>query len=125
MRPQEKEGSRHKCLPIPKLEEMNGDPQKEQGRIMGHQEVLQDVEAGDHQGEALVHQGVDLAHPGEVSDRQEDLDHHMDHLEDLVLQEVDLDLPALDLLVDQEVLVHEALRLAGIQAGVHRCRHLV
>ena len=122
---QEKEGSRHRCLLIPNLEEMNGDPQKEQGRTMGHQEVPQDVEAGDHQGEALVHQEVGLVHPGEVSDRQEDLDLHMDHLEDLGLQEVDLDLPALDLLVDPEVLVHEALRPAGIQVGVHRCRHLV
>jgi len=124
-RHQEREGNRHKCLPILKLVEMNGDPQKEQGKTMGHQEVLQDAEAGDHQGEALVHQGVDLGHPGEVSDLQEDLDHHMDHLEDLVHQGVDSDLLALDLLVDQEVLVHEALRLAGIQAGVHRCRHRV
>ena len=124
MRPQEKEGSHHKCPPIPKLEEMNGGPQKEQGRTMGHQEVLQDVEVGDHRGEALVHQGGDLGHQGEASDHQEDLDHHMDHLEDLVPQEVDLDHP-LGLLVDPEVLDHEALRPAGIQAGVHRCRHLV
>ena len=86
MRPQEKEGSHHKCPPILKLVEMNGDPQKEQGRTMDHREVLQGVEVGDHQGEALVHQGGDLGHQGEVSDRQEDLDHHMDHLEDLVQQ---------------------------------------
>ena len=124
MRPQEKEGSHHKCPPILKLVEMNGDPQKEQGRTMDHREVLQDVEAGDHQGEALVHQGGDLGHQGEVSDRQEDLDHHMDHLEDLDHQEVDLD-PPLDLLVDPEVLGHEVLRPAGIQAGGHRCHHLV
>jgi len=125
MRLQEKERSHHKCIPILKLVEMNGDPQKEQGRTMDHQEVLRDVEVGDHRGEALVHQGGDLGHPGEVSDLQEDLDHHMDHLEDLVHQEVDLDLLDLDLLVDPEVLGHEALHPAGIQAGVHRCRHLV
>ena len=124
MHPQEKEGNRHRCL-RPNLEEMNGDPQKEQGRTMDHQEVPQDAEAGDHQGEALVHQEVGLVHPGEVLDRQEDLVHHMDHLEDLGLRGVDLDLPALGLLVDREVLVHEVLRPAGIQVGVHRCRHLV
>jgi len=121
---QEKEGSHHKCLPIPKPVEMNGDPQKEQGRTMDHQEVLQDVEVGDHQGEASVPQGGDLGRQGEVSDLQEDLDHHMGHLEDLVHQEVDLVLP-LDLLVDPEVLDHEALHPDGIQAGVRRCRHLV
>jgi hypothetical protein len=125
-RPQEKEESHNKCPRIPKLVEMNGGPQKEQGRTMDHQEVLQDVEVGDHQGEALVHQGGDLGHQGEVvSDLQEDLDHHMDHLEDLVHQEVDLDPLDLDLLVDPEVLGHEALRPAGIQAGGHRCHHLV
>ena len=121
---QEKEGSHHKCLPILKLVEMNGDPQKEQGRTMDHQEVLQDVEVGDHQGEALVHQEGDLGHPGEVLDLQEDLDHLMDHLEDLVHREVGLDLP-LDLLVVPEVLDHEAHLQGGIQAGVHQCRHLV
>ena len=124
MHPQEKEGNHHKCPPIPKLVEMNGDPQKEQGRRTDHLEVLRDVGVGDRQGEALVHQGGDLGHLGEVLDHQEDLDHHTDHLEGLVHQEVDLD-PLLDLRVDPEVLGHEALRPAGIQAGVHRCRHLV
>ena len=124
MRPQEKEGSHHKCPPILELVEMNGDPQKEQGRTMDHREVLQGVEVGDHQGEALVHQGGDLGHQEEVLDLQEDLDHHTDHLGDLVHHEVDLD-PPLGLLVDPEDSDHEALLPAGIQAGVRRCRHLV
>ena len=118
MHPQEKEGNHHKCPPIPKLVEMNGDPQMVQGMRMDLQEAQLVAGDGDHLGAALGHQEEDSGHLGEGLVHPEVLD---PHLVDLVHPDLDSDLP-LDHLGDPEDLDQEGLPLDGIQVGVHRCR---